>query len=219
MAIGRAEGQNVSQSTSSFGFDPKLSRTTDTQGCVSRHRLIEPDLAHTHGFTQSLRDLEILHEFAGLFVNIAGPEAQNYIAFLRDPSELSMEMVSNRYVRHGRMSMLANRIRHRCSSHSGDRPLASRVYIGDMQNIGSVEGRAKLISKGLRSRIAVWLEHHYNALPTHTSRHGQGRFYLRGMMPIIIEHLYVFVLEFRLEATARSAKSGQCLCNARHRHA
>ena len=149
-------------------------------------------------------------EFAGLFVDIAGPKAQNHIPFLGHASEFPMEMLSSRNIRHGRMSMLTNRIRYRRTGHSGDRLLARGIYIGDVQNISGIKSYAKLVSERLRPRIAMWLKHDHNPLSTHTSRHRQSCLDLRGMMPVIVEYLQVLILQFRLKATPGSAEGGQC---------
>src|SRR3984885_15651503 len=121
-----------------------------------------------------------------------------------------MEMLSSRHIKHGRMPMLTNRIFHRRPGDSGDRLFAGRIDIGDIQDIGGIESRAKLVSERLRPRIAMRLEHHHHPIPTHSPRHGQSRFYLGGMMSVIVKDLSVFILEFRLEAATRSAESGQC---------
>jgi hypothetical protein len=112
--------------------------------------------------------------------------------------------------------MLTERIRYRRTGHARNRLLAGGIHISDVNNIGSIKRRTELVPQRLGARITVGLEHYDDAFSTHTPSHFQSRFYLGGMMSLIIKDPDIFILEFRLETTARPAKRSQRLGDGGH---
>src|SRR5258708_9814737 len=144
-------------------------------------------------------------------MNVPGSEAENDVSSFCDPGEFAVELLASGHIKHGGMPMLTQRLRYRRTRPHRDRVLAGGFNISDVNNIGSIKGRPELVPQRLGARITVGLEHHDDSFSTHAPSHFQSRFYLGGMMSVIIKDPDIFVLKFRLETTARPAKRSQRL--------